>query len=346
MSQIRYTAVAAGLKSRIIRRELVRKLPSERFLAEELCCSRRTVREALALLEAENLVKILPSSGGRAVPPRRKAVRRIGIVSTQEPDRLRKEPGIAELAGEMLPDGFGLEVLQVRERFFAPGAEQLGCGFAGLMFVFSTLTVEIAEELTGRGIPFVSGNRLPMLKDLHFVEWDNGGALREMTAALVRRGYRKIGLFFPGALENYAELSQELWRGIKKEFALAPLAVDRFRVDWTLPNEVKLRRLRSFMRETGEAPEAMIFWQGIPDDFQAVPGMLHCYAASPEEWTARPDGAAYEPDRGFRLYRELYAAMREVIWFPPERPIRRFVPMRVKFLQEIPPVGNLRRNRR
>ncbi len=343
MSNPRYTAIAAELKSRILRRVYRRVLPSLRTLAEEFGCARQTAGNAVALLCRDRLALAAPRSGIRVMPPRRRQGPLIGLVSQDSPKLLLGNTDVQKLMARAAEDGFRMELLSFPERYFSPElGRRFGRRFAGLIFVYSTLTVETAYWLTAHNVPFVSGNRLPLLPALNYVEHDNERALRGLALRLLERGYRRIGLFFPGALENYSDLSMALWHRIKSEYHLPPLAVDRFRVDWSLSPELKLRHLERFLRHGEDIPEAMIFWQSLPAGFRPVPGMLHLYAHHDDRSEARgPEFVAFRsaPDNNRYLLFGLYEAMRELLWYPPAAPIHRSAPMEFTLLQEIPPVG-------
>lgn len=345
MSNPRYTAVAAELKSRIIRRVCRRALPSVRDLAGEFGCARQTVGNAVNLLCRDGLVRPVPRSGIRIVPPRRRRLSVIGLVAQDAPQSLLDSADVRNLLADARPDGFLIEPVRFSERYFSPElAQRFGRRFAGLIFIYSTLTVEVANWLAERRTPFISGNRIPALPGINYVEHDNESALRSLARQLHERGYRRIGLFFPGALESYSELSMALWHRIKTEYGLPPLAVDRFRVDWSLSPELKLRHLERFLRQSRELPEAMIFWQDLPRGFRPLPGMLHLYAhRNGTPLLDGPEFVAFSPAAGNnrQLLRGLYEAMREMLWYPPPAPIHRAAPMELVTLQEIPPAGSL-----
>ncbi len=332
------TAAAAEIAGRIVRREYRKTLPSVRELAAALPCAARTAETAVRLLAAAGRVELRDRATARIPTPHR-ARHKLALVVTPGTVQGAGRTATDALAARAAADGFDLELIPYAARHFSPRPERIfSRRYAGFIFIFSTLTPDIAVFLSARNRVFVSGNRLVGMPGLNCVEHDNEAALRTLVTTLYEKGYRKIGLFFPGALESYGDWSRRIWRKIKREFELEELPIDRFRVDWALPNELKLRRLERFLdTSTSQLPEAVICWNRLPDTVAIRPDILICHPGN--QSAAQPNSAVFQlaENATHQLLDGLYEAWRELLWFPPPKPLQRLAPMELSWLREPPP---------
>ncbi len=206
MSSAKYPALTANLELKIRQGGYREKIPTTRGMAAEFGVSRQTVTNALRPLIEKGL---LISGRRNGVKINAKQLDRglIGIVARGELDILNVNPTFKPLQKRMSADGFESVMLGVSHGI-TPSIQNLLGNFVGLIFTNSSLTLEMAEYLEQKHIPFVSCNQLPIYSRLNFVQYDWIGAVKKIASLFALKGYQNQCLFFPGRLEGYDKFTQ------------------------------------------------------------------------------------------------------------------------------------------
>jgi GntR family transcriptional regulator len=170
----RHTHVASELRQRIVRRDYLigESLPTESALCTEFGVSRGPVRQALATLKNEGLIKL--SQGKPAVVRSHDATQTLDTFTpfTQWAQRNGRTPGSrtvevarrrasepAQVALDLAPTDFVVEVLRVRLLDGEPAMIERSTfidSVGSLLFDFDTDSGSMTDYLAGRGVYFDS----------------------------------------------------------------------------------------------------------------------------------------------------------------------------------------------
>lgn len=347
MSTARYPALSVELEDRIRAGYYHGGFPTMRELRTEFQTSLSTVSKALEPLLKRRLLVSAGCRRGIRIDEKRCRTPRgvIGLVSRDE----MMNDGILmqRLVERCRADGFEPELIVFNSRHFARNLEKLfPRHFAGVIFAFSSLTVEAAMWLRGAQIPFVSGNVLQVLPGLNYVEHNHAGAWRQLVRALQERGYRKIGIFFPSQIESIYDYCRSIWRELAQELEVPGSACEKFIPDWTLDIYGNLVSFLHFMAHHDDWPDALIYWNGgigaevvkrcFAGDGSGLPARTLLVGIPEPGIAGNPRIALVQTLDYMPLMDALYQALRERIMAPDAPPLRRLVDYPIEFLQPIP----------
>lgn len=334
MSDAKYPSLTVTLETRIMEGFYPDKVPTTRALAAEFGVSRQTVTNALRPLIDKG---VLVSDGRRGVIVCRKYQGQgmIGIVATGDLSRLHADEGLQKLQNRINSDGFESVLISISPWISHRNiCNLLGQNFAGLIFTNSSLTLEIAEYLEKRKIPFISCNRLPVYSRLNFVEHDWASAIKDIAADFAAKGYRRQNLFFHGRLEGYDRLIRKEWRNIKSDLKLPELSGDNIELDFTDSSVESFAKYLKKLNELQDYPELLIMWHVInektiemvttgpwrlPETCHVV-GVENRNMALPPGFTVFKEGSNY-----YDLMFAAYEGLRELISAPSDKLIHRMV---------------------
>lgn len=194
MQEARYRAISTALEAAIERREYTGRLPSVHKLAGAFQTSPVTLCRALRLLEKRGLLTVIDRKGAFITPRQNRRPRHhvICLVSRYlnpnernliywRLEALAKQGGVRLInlgasTLDILRDEEFLEVINVD----------------GYIFSLGTLDQAIARNLTMRGIPFVTINRIDSQTPMNWVEHDHDGGLTQLYEYLYGLGHRRI----------------------------------------------------------------------------------------------------------------------------------------------------------
>ncbi|MBL9214007.1 MAG: GntR family transcriptional regulator [Opitutaceae bacterium] len=179
-------------------------LPTERRLEEMFQVSRPTLRVALHLLAAEQLVEIRPGQGTRLrhrqAQPARERNRLVVLISHQPvPELGVTYDGVSEMRTHLAKQGFDTATLLCRTT--GPAAQRLVANYLRRNRVFCSVLLSVSEHIqrwfSTRGLPaLVIGSCHPHVK-LPSLDFDNRLICRHAAGVFLRRGHRRLALIVP-----------------------------------------------------------------------------------------------------------------------------------------------------
>ncbi len=330
MSAAKYPELTANLELKIRQGVYREKLPTTRKMEAEFGVSRQTLTNALRPLIEKGLLTAGRRNGIK-IDARQLDRGLIGIVSRGDLSLFKSNPTFKPLQKRMSSDGFESLMLDVSHGV-TPSVRNLLGTFIGLIFTNSSLTLEMAEFLESKHIPFVSCNRLPIYSILNFVEYDWAGAIKRIAALFALKGYQNQCLFFQGRLEGYDKSTKKQWKNIKQELGLPLLKADEIELDWQIEPLMCLEKYLKALYEIQQYPQLLILWKSIDDSIELI---RHNKYKLPDSCLIV--GPSYSPDISGKNIITLarndsvdvmlaaYEALRELILAPSEKLIHRLV---------------------
>ncbi len=344
MSAAKYPSLTVTLETKIRQGAYRDKIPTTRKLAAEFAVSRQTVTNALRPLIDKGML-IAAGRRGVRISHRHQAHGMIGIVAVGDSAVLTNTPIMSRLQQQINNDGFESVLLSISSlNTYKNICSLLSDNFTGLIFTYSSLTMEIAEYLESKKIPFISCNRLPVYSHLNFVEHDWAGAIRRISEEFAQKGCLKQSLFFQGRLEGYGHLVREQWKNIKNGLNLLLLKIDELELDYReTPSACFFKYLKA-LHETEQYPQLLIMWSGITDEIveMACHGQYklpeQCIITGPLKTGKPPPEQILTFSEGdyHNLLLAAYEGLRELILAPSDKFIHRFV--------DFPVVWNIKKN--
>ena len=204
----KYQIVADALRTRILEGTYQKTLPTEQALCGEFQVSRQTVRQALSLLEAEQLIERRQGSGSHvrdrkaSLPNRRLS---IAVVTTYISDYIF--PSILREIEAVCSENNSTPLLFATQNQFDNerrilqtllGMEQLdGVLVEGTKTGLPNPNIGLYQQLMGKGIPlvFMHGNYEQLPNTLSVLD-DNAAGSRMLVEYLYKKGHRKIAGIF------------------------------------------------------------------------------------------------------------------------------------------------------
>lgn len=350
MSASRFPAIAAELARRLRRGAYADRFPSTRALAEEFGTARQTVTNALRPLLAGGLLKARPPLGffpGPAATADRHCL--IGLVCRIENTDINSSPVFMAAEKFLAEQGCRLEVRGFPHGLPALHPErEFSKEYAGLIFMHSLLTLELAEYFMERGVPIVSCNKMPLMPHLNFVDVDVFAVWRDCAEYLTERGYRKVSWFFTSQLESYGAFARRSWRKIQQECGLEHFPGDLKIVGSPVVKSGKdLAEHLLTLHRSKIKPEVVICASGSPGETlreleaqhpDLLPGVLFI--------VCQDEPVAGLRHRVFRTasfsdtvmqFQAAFEALEEKLLVPNRQPVRRLLRYRFQMFDEIPP---------
>ena len=332
MQTMRFSAIAADLERKIRNGVFGEKMPTTLELAALYHCGKCTITNALRPLTQSGLLHLESRRGGLAIDRSRLRSGAIGVVGpwTEKSD-FGPDSKFGKTLEQMRRDGF--EPVLVRYRSNQDDARSIQVfrrNFAGLIFTNSSLNEEVILTLENEHVPFISCNRLPLHRRLNFIGFDMFTLLPELLEKLIARNYRTIAFMIPGRVEGFNQSARRKWMRLKRSFQLPLLPCDRLLLNWREEAEEQLRIFLDCCRQHAIVPDAMIFsgyvtleMRRMLSDTFPIPErtLLITGAQNPAAGEVGIDAA----DTG-TLFAHAYEALRELIYAPSQKVIKRFVP--------------------
>lgn len=264
MSAARYTELGVLLEDRIYFREYSDKLPAQRDLQKEFSAAPATVSRAIQLLERGKLLLpggATPRCGMRINKYVRSRKRGVIALVTRTTSLL---PAMDWLENRCRKDGFEVErVVFDAPLHFGHPEPRFFKRFTGVIFLLSSITVELALYLKELKIPFVAANYLPMMLQMDMVEWDHEACWEKIIIELKKKNYRKVELTFPGLIENYFSFQTKLYLKILRRNNMSIPSMDKQLVpDRNLSNSQNLQQIFKYFSKKNNFPEALMIWNG------------------------------------------------------------------------------------
>lgn len=358
-----YHELVDKMKAGIRSGDLSGKLPGVRVLGRQFGVNPATISKALRVLEEKGYVSIIPNSGVFVIPRGNTisnhtigviCIRRSGEEEVTEQrylnSRYHYSPYTvsqiaAEIDGEAARAGFHAILVHI-------GAEQLRQNPAylttlpvdGMIFIFSSLTYEIADVLKKKHIPFISANACYGISEVNYIDFNMAQGIGDFLDELRERGYTRIGYFGPPGKYGFNERVYNIFR--KK---LGPLfrphlfaaEAESFDLEFSREDESPEARARALIGTPGELPEVILCNADLADPLEKtirdlgirVPEEIQLALITIDPKQSTPGVAGDAPELFRCVTRRLLTIIREeddsVIqqWLPvrvrlPEKPAR------------------------
>lgn len=358
-----YHELVDKMKAGIRSGDLSGKLPGVRVLGRQFGVNPATISKALRVLEEKGYVSIIPNSGAFVIPRGNTisnhtigviCIRRSGEEEVTEQrylnSRYHYSPYTvsqiaAEIDGEAARAGFHAILVHI-------GAEQLRQNPAylttlpvdGMIFIFSSLTYEIADVLKKKHIPFISANACYGISEVNYIDFNMAQGIGDFLDELRERGYTRIGYFGPPGKYGFNERVYNIFR--KK---LGPLfrphlfaaEAESFDLEFSREDESPEARARALIGTPGELPEVILCNADLADPLEKtirdlgirVPEEIQLALITIDPKQSTPGVAGDAPELFRCVTRRLLTIIREeddsVIqqWLPvrvrlPEKPAR------------------------
>ena len=253
--------IAAEIESRICRGFYTRRLPTTDILRNEFQAARQTITDALKLLSDIGVLTSSAPRNGVRISDKRFSSGTIAIVSGS--DILRDD---LVLTKEIIQDGFKTKIYYPsdKEKFSPENAAQ----FAGVLFINSSLTADIADALNARKIPFVSCNRITYSKDISFIDYDQEQLIRFMLKYFSERNFHRISFFYSSILHGYNKESMRLVRKVKRELGLPISAYDHFTASPECSISDNFTSFMNLSLKKEALPEVLIAKRGLLNELE------------------------------------------------------------------------------
>jgi LacI family transcriptional regulator len=271
--------VAATLAERIGRGDFGDSLPGERWLADSLQVSRRTVRAALGLLRREKIIETLPGQETRvlrrplgASGPRH--MRAIGLLLPAPVDQLEpySTASFDLLRGLLVESGYRLET-HAGPKFFSrrPGAAlaKLTARFHCDAWILTFSNRACQAWFHSRRLPVVILGTAHEGLDLPYVDVDMHGIARHAANFLLGRGHRRLCLVLPEKNRAGDRRTEAGFLEAARSWVGADVATFVFRHDGTMTT---LRRMTDRILKLADPPTALFI--ANPYHYIAVAGLL------------------------------------------------------------------------
>ena len=243
--------ITAEIERRIRRSVYSDKLPPVSVLQTQFSVAKQTITESVRLLVERGIVKSGAKRCGVQICRENLQPGKIVIIYRGESRSL-----LSKLANEIRLDGLTPHPVALNK--IQPVSQITQNDVRGVIFIHSTLTVELAETLMKAGIPFVSCNQLFSSPKVDTIDFDLEHDLNWMVQSLVSRGYRRIGLFYSGSLEGFNDYFWKRFRQIKRRYGLPCESYDDIAVNWDDTHYNRLKYTFSEIQRRKCCLEAMI----------------------------------------------------------------------------------------
>ena len=226
-----YHKIVEKMRTCIRNGELSGRLPGIRQLGKQFSVNPATITKALRILEEKGYVSIVPKLGAFVISKGNTVIthtlgviciRQNGEFDESEQRYLRSlyhyspytvSQIAAEIDTEAEQQGFHAILIHI-------GAEQLRQNPAylttlpvdGMIFIFSSLTYEIAEILKKKHIPFISTNACYSISEVNYIDFNMVQGIGDLLSLLLAQGYTRIAYFAPAGKYGFKQRIYNMFR--------------------------------------------------------------------------------------------------------------------------------------
>lgn len=346
MKTMRFSAITSDIERKIRSGVFAEKMPTTSELAKLYGCGKCTITNALRPLVQSGLLYMQSRRGGLLIDRSRLRSGAIGIVMRRAAGKsIDTNPQMSVIMEKIRQDGFTPVILNHSSELDSfSSVQHFHDGFEGLIFAGSTINEEIALDLESKHIPFISCNRLPLNRRLNFIGFDMFDPIAKLLDILVERGYKNIALMFPGRVEGFNMMSRKNWLKLKQARDLPILPCDRVLLNWRDSHSVQVEQFVTVCRNQEVVPDALIMWSSltpeawaliadtfdIPRETLLITMKVH-YSSPPIECVL------VDLVNTLTMIGHAYEALRELIYAPSGKIIKRFIPLNDEWIYgEIP----------
>lgn len=170
------------------------RLPGVIKLSKELKADPATISKAFKVLADKGLVTINGKKGTYITQPGQKAKHKvIGIIGIQKDNTQLHSDEFSEIEKSAEKNGYRVIGIAHSNKLFADDMNLLlQFPVDGYIFMYSSLTFEIAAFLKQKGVKFVAANKPVGISGVNWVDFDSEAAFRGGMEYLIKQGHKKI----------------------------------------------------------------------------------------------------------------------------------------------------------
>ncbi|MFA6815412.1 MAG: hypothetical protein WCS73_03870 [Lentisphaeria bacterium] len=269
MIKPKYIDIAEMLKERIEVAYYQKRLPAIRQLADDFSVAPATMQRAVRELVIMGLVTPMGPKGNllNAKSNSRPKTGIIGIFCNFS-GRIDNDPLLNGLQKMIKQEGkhpllmtLPNQMINHDDKFW------ISNWLDGYIFVYSTISKELAYELRQNGIPFVVANRCPENFGANWIDFDKVGMFRDAVSQLVNQGHKSIGVSLPLIrFKSYRKYLNDNIRDILKEFNIYnPKLVKNQNVN--ISNKKNAQQNAKYYMNLENPPTAIIIDTLPPNEF-------------------------------------------------------------------------------
>lgn len=343
MKTMRFSAITSDIERKIRWGVFREKMPTTPELAAMYNCCKCTITNALSPLVQTGLLQMHSRRGGLCIDRSQLRSGAIGIVGRwQAGVEFSPESKISLLLEQIRKDGFEPVILNhSSEQDWHSSIQHFNDGFEGLIFAGSSINEEIALDLERKHIPFISCNRLPLNRRLNFVGFDIFDPIAKLLDILVERGYKNIVFMIPGRVEGFNMMARKNWLRLKRARNLPILPCDRVLLNWRDSQDEQVAQFITICRKRNIVPDAIIMWYSLTDEIRqlfreafVIPQETLLITRKGRIKTQPGECVQLDIVSSTVLIANAYEALRELIYAPSSKIIKRFVPLNDDWLKE------------
>lgn len=194
MIETKYIELSEKIEEGIKKGLWTDRLPGTVKLSRELNADPATVLKAFRLLSEKGLVTIQGTKGTYITPQSGLTKHKvIGLIGIQKDNTPLYTDEFAEIEKTAEEKGYRLFGIAQGKKLFANDMNLLlQFPVDGYIFMYSSLTFEIASFLKQKGIKFVSCNKPVGIPGVNWVDFDSESAVRDGLNHLISLGHKKI----------------------------------------------------------------------------------------------------------------------------------------------------------
>lgn len=285
-----YHELVEKMKTSIRNGELTGRLPGVRVLGKQFGVNPATVSKALRVLEEKGYVSIVPNSGAFIIPRGNTISNHtIGVICIRRNEkteiteqrylssRYHYSPYTvsqiaAEIDAEATRAGFHAILVHIGEEQLRQNPAYLTTlPVDGMVFIFSSLTYEIADVLKKRHIPFISANACYGIAEVNYIDFNITQGISDLLDELREQGCTRIGYFGPPGKYGFNERVYNIFRkklGSLFRPHLFAAEAESFDLDFGREEKSPEMRARTLVGTPGELPEVILCNADLADPLE------------------------------------------------------------------------------
>lgn len=219
MIEAKYIDLSEKIAEKIRNGEWKERMPGVIKLSKELNVNPATVAKAFKVLADKGLLTIDGTKGTFITQPgRRVKYKLIGVVGLSERDAHSDEWQIMERAAQKV--GYRIIGISHNNELFAKDIGLLlQFPVDGYIFLYSSMTAEIAEFLRKNGISFVACSNTVGIPGVNYVDFDPENIFEKSLRYMLELGHRRIAYIeFNSRKYKYSERILEVYKKVLAEF--------------------------------------------------------------------------------------------------------------------------------
>ncbi len=214
MLETRFKDLAGTIEARIDDGTYSGRLPSIRQLAEDYGVAPATIQRAVTELAIRGVVVPMGPKGVqiRSREARRPGTRMVSVFCNRLNPDLSRDILLQSLREKIAGDHWRCTFMNMPGEVVSEEFLWINPSFEGYIFLYSSITQELAALLNRHGVAFVAANRTPERWGVSCTDFDLIGRLGQAVGKAAAGGARKIGINLPHL--KLANVAEELERAL------------------------------------------------------------------------------------------------------------------------------------